>query len=165
MLGRLLQLAGENVTIILVSDHGFKSGKNRPFVVPNTPTGIAAWHRPSGILVMRGNGLREDELIHGANLLDITPTILSLFGLPTARDMDGRVLLEAFSETCECCNGRGLLIFMDGVDHGGSGHRGRSDGAGRSAADARNPAPIAALLSGEEARIARAFFWPRWSLC
>ena len=98
MLGRLLQLAGENVTLILVSDHGFKSGKNRPFVVPNTLTGIAAWHRPSGILVMRGNGLREDELIHGANLLDITPTILSLFGLPTARDMDGRVLLEAFSE-------------------------------------------------------------------
>jgi ribonuclease E len=40
----------------------------------------------------------------------------------------GSGLLEAFSETCECCNGRGLLIFLDGVDQGGNGHRGRSDG-------------------------------------
>jgi arylsulfatase A-like enzyme len=28
--------------------------------------------------------------ITGANVLDITPSVLALFGLPTARDMDGR---------------------------------------------------------------------------
>ena len=98
MLGRLLQLAGENATVILVSDHGFKSDHQRPVITPNVPAGIAAWHRLTGILAMRGAGLRADELIHGANLLDITPTILALFGLPVGADMDGRVLVEAFSE-------------------------------------------------------------------
>ena len=97
MLGRLLQLAGQEATVIVVSDHGFKSDHTRPFVVPNVPTGIAAWHRVSGMFAMRGAGLRSDELIHGANLLDVTPTILALFGLPVGADMDGRVLVEAFS--------------------------------------------------------------------
>lgn len=97
MLGRLLQLAGEEATVIVLSDHGFKSDHTRPVTVPNVPTGIAVWHRVNGILAMRGPGLRVDELIHGANLLDITPTILALFCLPVAADMDGRVLMEAFS--------------------------------------------------------------------
>jgi predicted AlkP superfamily phosphohydrolase/phosphomutase/tetratricopeptide (TPR) repeat protein len=97
MLGRLLQLAGEETTVIVVSDHGFKSDHTRPVLVPNVPAGIAAWHRVNGMLAMRGPGLRADELVHGANLLDITPTILALFGLPIASDMDGRVLMEAFS--------------------------------------------------------------------
>jgi arylsulfatase A-like enzyme len=37
----------------------------------------------------------RDALIHGANLLDMTPTILTLFGLPVGEDMDGEPLLEA----------------------------------------------------------------------
>ena len=55
--------------------------------------------------------------------------VTSLGLVQMTRKRVGSGLLEAFSETCECCNGRGLLIFMDGVDHGGSSHRGRSDGA------------------------------------
>src|SRR5262245_47755338 len=55
--------------------------------------------------------------------------VTSLGLVQMTRKRVGSGLLEAFSETCECCNGRGLLIFMDGVDHGGCGHRGRSDGA------------------------------------
>jgi len=54
--------------------------------------------------------------------------ITSLGLVQMTRKRVGQGLLEAFSETCECCNGRGLLIFLDGVDHGGNGHRGRSDG-------------------------------------
>jgi len=55
--------------------------------------------------------------------------VTSLGLVQMTRKRVGSGLLEAFSETCECCNGRGLLIFLDGVDHGGNGHRGRSDGA------------------------------------
>ncbi len=39
---------------------------------------------------------KQDERIYGASLIDIAPTVLSLFDLPTATDMDGRPLLEAF---------------------------------------------------------------------
>lgn len=96
MLGRLLNLAGRDTTVILVSDHGFKSDRRRPLAVPNIPAAITIWHRFNGIFAMCGEGVKQDELIYGANLLDITPTILSLFGLPVGADMDGRVLREAF---------------------------------------------------------------------
>jgi predicted AlkP superfamily phosphohydrolase/phosphomutase/tetratricopeptide (TPR) repeat protein len=96
MLGRLIQLAGPDTTVILVSDHGFKSDQQRPLALPDVPAAITAWHRNNGIIAMRGEGLKSDELIHGANLLDIAPTVLALFGLPVGNDLDGRVLREAF---------------------------------------------------------------------
>ena len=46
---------------------------------------------------MCGPGIKKDQLIHGANLLDIAPTILTLFGLPLGEDMDGKPLLDAFA--------------------------------------------------------------------
>ena len=48
---------------------------------------------------MKGEHIRQDERIYGATLLDVTPTILTLFGLPVGEDMDGRVLVQAFEET------------------------------------------------------------------
>jgi predicted AlkP superfamily phosphohydrolase/phosphomutase len=41
---------------------------------------------------MKGEHIQQDERIYGATLLDVTPTILTLFGLPVGEDMDGRVL-------------------------------------------------------------------------
>jgi len=54
--------------------------------------------------------------------------VTSLGLVQMTRKRVGSGLLEAFSETCECCNGRGLLISLDGADHAG-GHRGRQDSA------------------------------------
>lgn len=45
--------------------------------------------------------MQQDERIYGATLLDVTPTILTLFGLPVGADMDGRVLVQAFDEPPE----------------------------------------------------------------
>lgn len=98
MLARLLDLAGEDATVIVCSDHGFHSDHLRPHGTPAVPAGPAYWHRDQGILMMRGPNIVQDELVHGASLLDITPTILQVFGLPLGRDMDGRPLLEAFRE-------------------------------------------------------------------
>jgi ribonuclease E len=52
--------------------------------------------------------------------------VTSLGLVQMTRKRVGSGLLEAFSETCECCNGRGLLISLDGVDH--PSQRGRQDG-------------------------------------
>lgn len=95
MLQRLLELAGPDATIIICSDHGFQAHEHRPRGIPREPSGPIAWHRPYGILVMAGPGIRQNEVIHGASVLDITPTILHLFGLPVGSDMDGRPLLDA----------------------------------------------------------------------
>jgi len=101
MLERLLDLAGPETTVILCSDHGFESGSQRPRGTPREPAGPAAWHRHYGIFVMAGPGIRRDERIYGASLIDIAPTILTLFDLPIGQDMDGRPLLEAFEEVPE----------------------------------------------------------------
>ena len=95
MLGRLVQLAGPDATIILLSDHGFQSGRYRPSAI-STPDIAQHWHRSHGIVVMAGPGIRQDELVYGAGLLDIAPTILTLFGLPVGEDMRGRPLASAF---------------------------------------------------------------------
>jgi predicted AlkP superfamily phosphohydrolase/phosphomutase/tetratricopeptide (TPR) repeat protein len=96
MLERLLQLAGPETTVILCSDHGFESGAQRPRGTPREPAGPAVWHRQYGIFVMAGPGIKRDERIYGASLIDIAPTVLALLGLPIGEDMDGRPLLEAF---------------------------------------------------------------------
>jgi tetratricopeptide (TPR) repeat protein len=95
-LARLLQLAGPETTVMIVSDHGFHSDHLRPREIPDVPTGPATQHRPLGIFALAGEGVRRDERIYSVNLLDIAPTVLALFGLPAGEDMPGRVLAEAF---------------------------------------------------------------------
>jgi tetratricopeptide (TPR) repeat protein len=99
LLQRLVQLAGPDAAIVLVSDHGFHSDHLRPKFTPRVPAGITVWHRPQGVMVASGPGFKPDSLVHGARLLDVAPTILHYFGLPVGRDMEGRVLGEAFAES------------------------------------------------------------------
>jgi predicted AlkP superfamily phosphohydrolase/phosphomutase/tetratricopeptide (TPR) repeat protein len=98
MLETLLTLAGPDATVILVSDHGFHSDHLRPRGIPKEPAGPAVQHRQFGIFCMQGPHIKQDERIYGATLLDVAPTVLTLFGLPVAEDMDGRVLVQAFEQ-------------------------------------------------------------------
>lgn len=98
MLERLLELAGPDTTVMLISDHGFHPDHNRPKAIPKEPAGPAIEHSPYGIIVMNGPGIKQDSSIFGASLLDITPTLLHLYGLPVAEDMAGKVLLQAFAD-------------------------------------------------------------------
>ena len=110
LLGRMLELVGPETTVLLISDHGFHSDHLRPpvprhFRDPRDKFGVemnpVAWHRQQGVFVAAGPGIKRDELIHGASLLDIAPTILALLGLPVADDMDGRALTRIFAEEIE----------------------------------------------------------------
>ena len=101
MLEALLTLAGPDATVILLSDHGFHSDHLRPRRIPMEPAGPAVQHRPFGIFCMKGPGIKKDERIYGATLLDVAPTVLTLFGLPVGEDMDGHVLAQAFENAPE----------------------------------------------------------------
>jgi predicted AlkP superfamily phosphohydrolase/phosphomutase/tetratricopeptide (TPR) repeat protein len=98
MLGALLERAND-ATVILMSDHGFHPDHLRPASIPDIPAGPAIEHRDHGILAMRGPGIKPGEILHGASLLDVAPTILTLFGLPVGEDMYGKVLTQAFVRT------------------------------------------------------------------
>ncbi|HYB85616.1 MAG TPA: Rne/Rng family ribonuclease [Streptosporangiaceae bacterium] len=60
--------------------------------------------------------------------------VTSLGLVQMTRKRVGSGLLEAFSEPCECCNGRGVIVSLDLIDRP-SGGRGRGDG--RSAKETR----------------------------
>lgn len=96
MLGTLMLLAGQDTLIMLISDHGFHPDHNRKAVRSNEPAAPAEDHSQYGIIVMNGPGIKKDERIYGANLLDVTPTLLYAMGLPVGEDMDGKVLMNAF---------------------------------------------------------------------
>ena len=95
MLERLLELAGPNTNVILVSDHGFESGTNRMLSLPEQPAAPALEHNSYGVLVCSGPDFKSNEKIYGSSLLDICPTLLQLYGIPKGIDMEGQVLKEA----------------------------------------------------------------------
>jgi predicted AlkP superfamily phosphohydrolase/phosphomutase len=79
LLGDYLKLADKNTDVIVCSDHGFQGGGG----------GVMA-HKLDGMIFMMGPHVVKSGSISGATVLDVTPTILAMFGLPVARDMDGR---------------------------------------------------------------------------
>ncbi len=98
MLERLLALAGPDTTVLLMSDHGFHSDHLRPNKLPKEPAGPAYEHAPFGIFCLKGPHIVADQRVYGATLLDIVPTVLTLFGLPVGRDMDGKTLVQVFQK-------------------------------------------------------------------
>jgi len=51
---------------------------------------------PDGLLLALGDGIRGGVQIAGGRTVDLMPTVLYACGFPLARDLDGRVLAEAF---------------------------------------------------------------------
>lgn len=102
MLGEMLQACGPNTTLMLLSDHGFYSDHRRPEIdvqkMSNADRAAVEtrWHRPLGMLLLAGPGIRRGQRVYGAGLLDIAPTALTLLGLPVGADMRGRALTETF---------------------------------------------------------------------
>jgi predicted AlkP superfamily phosphohydrolase/phosphomutase len=75
--------------------------RHKPAVIirEHRPSQDSVWggtHRLDGILVASGPDLKRGAEVDNAQLIDIAPTLLHLFGLPVPQDMDGRVLADAF---------------------------------------------------------------------
>jgi predicted AlkP superfamily phosphohydrolase/phosphomutase len=89
IVGDFLKKADPNTSIIICSDHGFKFEDGRyGHSSMKTP--------PDGVVILSGPVFKKNAKIEGATLLDITPTLLYLEGVPVGRDMDGHILLHAF---------------------------------------------------------------------
>jgi predicted AlkP superfamily phosphohydrolase/phosphomutase len=59
---------------------------------------ISGTHRMNGVVALWGPGVRPGYELRGAQIVDLAPTILAMLGVDIPRDMDGRVLDEAFVE-------------------------------------------------------------------
>jgi len=94
-LGELLRAAGPQTVTVLLSDHGFRVGEDRPNFSPSTRGQPEEWHRDWGIVTLHGPGIRAVRL-PPSSIFDIAPTLLYLGGLPLADDMPGRLITAAF---------------------------------------------------------------------
>jgi predicted AlkP superfamily phosphohydrolase/phosphomutase len=61
--------------------------------------GLSGHHRPHGILILAGGGVRSGVHLEGASILDLAPTILHAMGVAVPEELDGRVLGEAFADS------------------------------------------------------------------
>jgi predicted AlkP superfamily phosphohydrolase/phosphomutase len=59
--------------------------------------GLSGHHRPDGVLILAGAGVKPGTQLEGASILDLAPTILHAMNVPLSQDLDGRVLAEAFT--------------------------------------------------------------------
>jgi predicted AlkP superfamily phosphohydrolase/phosphomutase len=56
----------------------------------------SATHRPQGLFVLAGPGVRAGCWREDAHIVDLAPTLLHAMGLPVSTTMDGRVLQDVF---------------------------------------------------------------------
>jgi tetratricopeptide (TPR) repeat protein len=94
-LGELLRAAGSRTVTMILSDHGFRTGDDRPNFSPSVKGQPEEWHRDWGIVALHGPGVAAIRL-PPSSIFDIAPTLLYLAGLPLADDMPGRLIARAF---------------------------------------------------------------------
>lgn len=86
LLSTLLNLVGDDATIMLVSPCPTAGGTPQG---SEAPIPLQAPARRFGITCLSGPGICRKATLQGGTVLDVAPTILSLFGLPIGDDMDG----------------------------------------------------------------------------
>ncbi len=99
LLSDVLSRVDPSSLVVVISDHGFKSGASRPNDHPPDLEGQPArWHRSYGVFLASGPMVAPGEK-DTLSLLDIAPTLLSAAGLPPAADMPGRLRTDLFTSS------------------------------------------------------------------
>jgi predicted AlkP superfamily pyrophosphatase or phosphodiesterase len=106
-LGVLIEAFPRRPTVIVISDHGMRPvNRGARFRSDAVPRDISSAHHhtaPPGVFVAAGPSIRRLavrpqpgatnlDLPRIGSILDITPTVLALLGIPIGEDMPGRVL-------------------------------------------------------------------------
>ena len=97
LIGEWMHVLPADSTVILVSAHGMRWGKDRPKTPPREEPALAD-HRSTGIFVAYGQGVLPSRLRRPLSIYDITPTLLALIGLPSAQEMPGKPVTWAFKD-------------------------------------------------------------------
>jgi predicted AlkP superfamily phosphohydrolase/phosphomutase/Flp pilus assembly protein TadD len=99
LVGEFMEMMDERTTLAILSDHGFQLG-----ALPDDPSRTRdmrrvseRYHTIEGILYLYGRGVKPHSLLNGPSILDVTPTLLALMGIPPGRDMPGRILAEGLT--------------------------------------------------------------------
>lgn len=96
LLGELLELAGEELTVMLVSQGGYLPDKLWIDKL-NRPDSTWEYNSPGIFLLKRHKETKgnQREAIYGISSLDIAGTILGFFGIPISRKLEGKLLIPS----------------------------------------------------------------------
>lgn len=152
LLGELLAERGPQTTVMVVSDHGFRRGAERRkqdhFHIETADED----HMPDGVIIVNGPRIRPGARIEGADIYDVTPTILHLLGLPVGRDMTGHPLTQALLDEDRRENPVAWVQTHDAGDR----ERGSSGAAARGGQDLEKMLRSLGYLGGAEKKSASA---------
>ncbi|MFC1851068.1 alkaline phosphatase family protein [candidate division CSSED10-310 bacterium] len=97
LIGDFIKVMDSNTVLVVCSDHGFKLGElhEDPSKTRDMRRVSERYHTIKGVIYLYGKGIKKAVRLNDAHILDVTPTILSLFGLPQAKNMPGHVLQTA----------------------------------------------------------------------
>ena len=79
MVGGLLAGLPPETDVIVLSDHGWNYD------------GTGHWNDDPGVFIAKGPSFAASGEVQGLSVVDITPIILTILGVPLARDFDGEV--------------------------------------------------------------------------
>jgi predicted AlkP superfamily phosphohydrolase/phosphomutase len=65
---------------------------------PRAP--MSGTHRPNGIFLLKGEDVRRGIELKNVSIYDVAPSILYLMATPIPKDIDGKVLIDAFTSSC-----------------------------------------------------------------
>ena len=96
LLGQILSQVDDSTYILVISPTGPQAATSSVLGAHNNHATFGSMNRNAGLAVFKGPNVLRLTRTMSRNLLDIAPTILTMFGLPYGEDMGGRPMLECF---------------------------------------------------------------------
>lgn len=97
LIGEWMQVLPQDTTVMIVSAHGFRWGKNRPTAIPMGREALSD-HRNPGVFIGYGNHIAPSRAGHAISIYDVVPSVLAILGLPKSNEMPGQVAQWAFKD-------------------------------------------------------------------
>ena len=79
LIGGLLAHASADTDVIVLSDHGWEYD------------GTSHWNNTPGVFIAAGPSFAQGRGADGLSVLDVTPVVLAILGVPLSRDFDGKI--------------------------------------------------------------------------
>ncbi|MGH9462995.1 MAG: hypothetical protein ACRD1X_17420, partial [Vicinamibacteria bacterium] len=103
IVGEHLQSMRPNEILVVLSGHSIEPLPLAKRIVESFKGNahLSGYHEqgPDGMVLFYGDGIEPGVTIQDGSVVDITPTLLYLMGLPLGQDMDGRLLTDVLKES------------------------------------------------------------------
>ena len=90
--GKYMDIASDLILKFKFPYKGEKSIGNSRLITESIKTNLTGEHEINGIFLAYGLEIKKGEEIKSAEIIDIAPTVLHMFGLEIPEDMDGKLL-------------------------------------------------------------------------